>query len=226
MSPQTVNRSAPRRRRQQQQQPGTTIPVNGQSFDAKKTSDSASPAVAMNDICHSPGRGSPFMVSGELFLRATPQLFLDSGKHSAAVPPTSCSITADNDHSLSGIATTPTTTTTTTVHPSAGLLAGVSSHLRDLLLCHPDPHRAELGGFDSCDYGYKRPGDDMVSLACQEQRSARLERIKQLKASKKIVACMVAAHLSAVQTASDCFQRGCDERRAQLNTRLGSLVLR
>lgn len=75
--------------------------------------------------CPSPGEGSPFMVSGELFLRSTPQLF-----------------ESETGGDLAGCSTSRMTS-----HPSAGLLAGVSADLKDTLLRTTD--QLTVGNWDS-----------------------------------------------------------------------------
>lgn len=143
---------------------------------------------------HSLRYGSPFMVSGELFVRSTPQLFYrDIDKDSAQ-----CSSSAK------------------TTHPSRGLLSGVSTELRDLLLCSLDTSHAEHGDGDA----------RILSLASGEQNSSRLRRVQQLEVSKRAAACMSEARLSLVRKSANRLRRDRAGVLARLDLRLSSLVLR
>lgn len=200
-------------------------------------------------------KGSPFMVSGELFLRSTRELLFSDlpGSSSASSssqqrqrPKASRSAsraTSSTENSktatTTGAAATGTAGTAAAgCHPSAGLLADLSGDLRDLLLCHPDLVNSEAGG----DHPVSAEGVEsrtlaearedrpslrvLVSSARRERRTARLERIEHLKTSRTIAGCMATTRLIAVQQAVADFKRGCDDGRARLDTRLGSLVLR
>ena len=199
-------------------------------------------------------KGSPFMVSGELFLRSTRELLFSGLPGSSASsssqqrqrPKASRSAsraTGSTDNSKT--ATTATTTAAGTAgtaaagcHPSAGLLADLSGDLRDLLLCHPDLVNSETGGGhpvaaegvesqSPAEAREDRPSlRVLVSSARRERRTARLERIEHLKTSRTIAGCMATTRLMAVQQAVADFKRGCDDGRARLDARLGSLVLR
>ena len=193
--------------------------------------------------------GSPFMVSGELFLRSTRELLFSDLPGSSSQQrqrPTAPRSASRATGSTKNSATTTTAAAGTAVtaaagHPSAGLLAGLSGDLRDLLLCHPDLENHEAEG-DShpvagCGGGVRSPAaasarEDrpslrvLVSSARRERRSARLERIEHLKTSRAIAGCMATTRLIAVQKAMADFKRGCDDGRARLDARLGSLVLR
>lgn len=235
--------------------------------------------------CFASSKGSPFMVSGELFLRSTRELLFSdllggsssgsggssisqrqqqrpTASHSnsrrtkastntTASTPSPTATTATSTTTAAGATAAATTTAATgatnatTDHPSAGLLAGLSGDLRSLLLCHPD-----LETFDNAENGHPAAGgregetvqaspaattaEDrpspglqvLVSSARRERRSARLARIEHLKASRTIAACMATTRLIAVQKAVAEFKGGCDDGRARLDTRLGSLVLR
>lgn len=222
-------------------------------------------------------KGSPFMVSGELFLRSTRELLfsdLPGSSRSPSSQQTRPTIASRSASRTTGSAkNTPTATTTRTAtaptaaaagtaaatavtaaasHPSAGLLAGLSGDLRDLLLCHPDLETNEPTQHgDGCPVAGRgervvegpespaaarredRPGPSpspslrvLVSSARRERRSARLERIEHLKTSRAMAGCMATTRVIAVQKAVAGFKRGCDDGRARLDTRLGSLVLR
>lgn len=192
-------------------------------------------------------KGSPFMVSGELFLRSTRELLFSDLPGSSASssqqrqrPKASRSASratgsAKNSPTAAaaGIAVT-----AAAGHPSAGLLSGLSGDLRDLLLCHPDLENNEAGGGhpvaadglesqSQAEAREDRPSlRALVSSARRERRSARSERIEHLKTSRTIAGCMATTRMIAIQKAVADFKRGCDDGRARLDTRLGSLVLR
>lgn len=195
-----------------------------------------------DDAAAAGGKRSPFLVSGELFLRSTPQLFdKNIQKYTAASKTSSPSITTPSSvaHDLprrrrprAGAVPRASNKGPVTArdhdearHPSAGLLGGVSVDLRELLLCHPDLHSSSNRASGAA-AGKTGTAAGLVTQARRERRLARTERIKQLKTSKTIAACMAVARLSTAQKAANGFRKGCDECRARLDTRLGSLVLR
>lgn len=191
--------------------------------------------------------GSPFMVSGELFLRSTQKLLFSSGNGSSdlvGVPPSSSDQYLQQQQPRH--ATTAATTATAYAnaassaadHPSAGLLAGLSRDLRELLLCHPDvyespppsttaPTTTTSTASTSSNGGISDGGlPGLVSSAREERRFVRRKTVACLETSKTIAGCLVTARLSAVHKAVGGFRQGCGEGRAQLDTRLGSLVLK
>lgn len=183
---------------------------------------------------------SPFLVSGELFLRSTPQLFVASED-----PCNNIIQQQQHQQQLQQQQKKPR-------HPSAGLLAGLSGDLRDLLLCYPDFHHnpredarsynknsnainsshPSRGGGNTSSTNNKFADSSiesysgLVAQARRERRLARAKRIEQLKASKTIVGCKAAARLGAVRIAMQVFRRGRDEGRTRLVTRLRGLILR
>lgn len=190
---------------------------------------------------------SHFLVSGELFLRSTPQLFdKNIQKYPAAASKNSSSSTITTTtttsvaqdlpqrrRSRAGAAATKARSRVPIIardhhkvrHPSAGLLGGVSADLRDLLLCHPDPH-GRSKHTTSSGVAKSNTTAELVTQTRRERRLARAEGMKQLKALKTVVACMAATQLNAAEKAVERFRRGCDECHAELNTRLGILVIR
>lgn len=210
-----------------------------QRSPAANVGQSAAPTAASRDTCGSPSeQGSPFLVSGELFLRSTPQLFYKAkcgpSKMSNAVPTTDKNLPQrpQQRQSTAGVRADPEATGRTrhNQHPSAGLLGEVSNDLRNLLLCNPDvqkyggnsKERKQPGG----GIGANTSSEELVSKARTQRRLARVERIKQLNTSTTIVDCMAAARLNAAQKAAEGFRIGCNECRARLDERLGRLVLR
>lgn len=183
--------------------------------------------------------GSPFMVSGELFLRSTQKLLFSSGSGSGSsdlvvVPPSSDQYLEQQRQQQPRHATAGTphaTAVSATDYPSAGLLAGLSRDLRDLLLCHPDLNESQpppaTTTTTTTEDGIGDGGlPGLVSSARAERRLVRRKRVACLETSKTIAGCLVTARLNAVQKAGERFREGCGERLAQLDTRLGSLVLR
>lgn len=184
--------------------------------------------------CFVAGRGSPFLVSGELFLRSTRDLLFSddlvvSREHKTDADDTS----PTSGSATSATSATATVDTTATSHPSAGLLSGLSRDIRDLLLCHPDL-RANEGTCCAYDLTEEVQGrrenphglSDLVARARRERRTVRLERIGHLKTSKAIAGCMAARRSSVAQKAVEEFRRECTERRMRLDARLASLILR
>lgn len=156
--------------------------------------------------------GSPFMVSGELFLRSTQSLLFSSGGGPAG---SSSNRRADADAPAAAAAGLHH-------HPSAALLAGLSPDLRDLLLCHPDVHASGASATTVADNGLL----GLVSSARVERRTVRRKRIEYLETSKAIAGCLATARLSAVRRAGEGFREGCAQGSVQLDSRLQALVLR
>lgn len=172
------------------------------------------------------GKGSPFMVSGELFLRSTQKLLFSSGvvpsssdQHQHVHPqqqrddaPAVAPAAADT------AAASVSSAAAATNHPSAGLLAGLSPDLRHLLLCHPDIADAGVGA------GAGPRG--LVSRAREERRAVRRKRVDYLETSKTMAGCLATARLSAARKAREVFRGRREEGLARLDARLRSLVLR
>lgn len=158
--------------------------------------------------------GSPFMVSGELFLRSTQSLLLTSSGGGDLVGPSS------RQHHPGG--STDAGAAATSQHPSAALLAGLSPDLRDLLLCHPDVSASELSPTAGAD-------DDLhglVSSTRAERRAVRRKRVEYLTTSQAMAESMTTARLSAVHRAGEGFREGYAQGSARLDSRLRDLVLR
>lgn len=213
-------------------------------------------------------KGLPFLVSGELFLRSTPELFHEKKQTSSSFSSTAKTTPsgdlghrqrdAKRDSTVRSKATGNREPVAAALshggnnrHPSAGLLASVSADLRDLLLCHPDPYSSGPSSTDcgSCadpkppppqgqhhqqhasrtvqgsEAGGRKTTVELVIQACEQRKLARVERIKQLEASKILAACSAAAQVSEVHQAADAFRRGCEEAKRALDARLGRLVL-
>lgn len=198
-------------------------------------------------FANSSATGSPFMVSGELFLRSTQRLLFGSGSSSSSgsndvfggPPSSSDQYLQEQQPSHATIAAAATThaTAVATDNSSAGLLAGLSRDLRDLLLCHPDLIEESGRPFDSTTTTASTPatskdgiGDGglpgLASSARVERRLVRRKRVACLEASKTITGCLVTARLNAVQKAAERFREEFAEGHGQLDTRLRGLVLR
>lgn len=160
--------------------------------------------------------GSPFIVSGELFLRSTQSLlFNGSGGGDLAGP-------SSHQHQRGGSSIDTGAAATARHHPSAALLAGLSPDLRDLLLCHPDISTNEISAMTGADDGLR----GLVSSARAQRRAVRRKRVEYLKTSKAIAGCLATARLSAVHRAGDGFGEGCTQGSVRLDARLRALVLR
>lgn len=223
---------------------------------ARSAGDSAAAATSSAGSA----KGLPFLVSGELFLRSTPELFHEKNKKSTSFSSTA-KTTPSRDLGHRRRRTKrgnrePISTAlghgSNSRHPSAGLLARVSADLRDLLLCHPDPHSSRTGSTDYRSVADPEPPPptgqhhqqhasrtvrdteargrettvELVQQARGQRKLARAERIKQLEASKALAACTAASRLSEVNQAADGFRMGCEEAWRALDARLGRLVLR
>lgn len=196
-------------------------------------------------FANSSATGSPFMVSGELFLRSTQKLLFGgssgsgSGSKDVVGGPRSSSdqYLQEQQPGHATVTAAAAVSSAATDNSSAGLLAGLSRDLRDLLLCHPDlieesgrpsnptatttitPASSKGGDWDG-----GLPG--LASSARVERRLVRRKRVACLEASKTIAGCLVTARLNAVQKAAEGFREECAEGHGQLDTRLRSLVLR
>lgn len=185
------------------------------------------------------GKGSPFMVSGELFLRSTQELLFSGGVPSSsdrtqhlhpkqqqqqqrddapAAAPAAAGTAAASPSSAAAA---------TNNHPSAGLLAGLSPDLRHLLLCHPDVAEAGVGDGGGAGGGAGGAGLlGLVSRAREERRAVRRKRVGYLETSKTMAGCLATARLSAARKAKEGFRDRYAEGRARLDARLRGLVLK
>eukprot|EP00903_Cladosiphon_okamuranus_P006014 g5934.t1 len=161
-------------------------------------------------------KGSPFMVSGELFLRSTQSLLFNGGGDDRV------GASSHEGESTETSASAAAAAAAAARHPSAALLAGLSPDLRDLLLCHPDVSASELSATNGADGGLR----GLVSSARAARLAIRRKRVEYLTTSKAMAACLATARLSAVHRAGDGFRERCAQGNARLDSRLRNLVLR
>ncbi|CAN0187399.1 unnamed protein product [Ectocarpus sp. 12 AP-2014] len=181
-------------------------------------------------------KGSPFMVSGEIFLRSAQSALFCRSADPVGVSPARSAPATQRATSCSGSGASGTLAASSCTdssapaaptsmgsgHPSTGLLAGLSGELRDLLLCHPESNAAEPGGaVDPADGGLC----GLVSSVRVQRRSVRRRRVNYLETSKTIAGSLATARLAAAQAAVGGYREGCAESRAQLDCRLCRLVL-
>eukprot|EP00752_Nemacystus_decipiens_P007635 g6824.t1 len=185
------------------------------------TARSARQAAGAGDSGYSFGSGdtgSPFMVSGELFLRSTQSLLFDDGGcgNLAGRP------SHQHHQGCSSSTYTPAAPAFSPQHPSAALLAGLSPDLRDLLLCHPDVSTSDRSAATGANGGLR----GLVSSARAQRRAVRRKRVEYLSTSKAVAGCLATARLSAVHNAREGFREACARGSIQLDARLRALVLR
>ncbi|CAM9460298.1 unnamed protein product, partial [Discosporangium mesarthrocarpum] len=142
--------------------------------------------------------GIPFLVSGELFVRSTPELFR---------PPTAVN-SLPSQHDCYG-------KISEVQHPSTGMLADSSEDFQQLILGH-EGSEGRVTGKEA----------RIVSSAWREQRAMRLQRIDNLRASKRRAVAAAKIRLGAVKDAVDGFRRGHEACARKLDTQLCKLVLR
>ncbi|CAM9248460.1 unnamed protein product [Choristocarpus tenellus] len=138
------------------------------------------------------------MISGELFVRSTPELFEKPGE-TGTLPSYPRDETDFDSRMEAGV----------------GMLAGASKEFRQLILGH-----------QGCGEGVIGEEVSVVSRAWREQRAMRLQRIEGLIASKQRASSGVKIRLNAVRKAADGLRRGQEACARRLDTQLCRLVLR